>query len=93
VGAMVMINDYDLAVLTADLPEGTFQAGNVGIVVHIYALGLGYEIEFISPNSKVIDVITVDAVNVRAVTPHDKLDARSMAGSHVLHVYEQPTVS
>ena len=43
---MNAISLYDRVVLKADLPDGSFRAGDVGTVVEIYSDGVAYEVEF-----------------------------------------------
>ncbi len=44
-----MIEEHDRVVLTERLPGQDLQAGDVGTVVHVYAEGAAYEVEFFSP--------------------------------------------
>ena len=76
-----MIHEHDHAILTADLPDEGFQAGDVGIVVHIYDDHQAYEIEFLALKGRTIDVVTVEAHQVRAVSNRDMLHARTITAS------------
>ncbi|NJL57485.1 DUF4926 domain-containing protein [bacterium] len=71
-----MIKEHDQVVITADLPEHDLKAGDVGVVVHIYADGEGYELEIFSVDGRTLDVVTVEASQVRPVRRDDVLHAR-----------------
>ena len=73
-----MIQEHERAVLTIDLPENNLEAGDVGTVVHIYGDGVAYEIEFFTLDGHTLDVVTVEASQVRAVTHRDVLHVRAM---------------
>lgn len=77
---MAALNELETAVLTADLPDHGLRAGDMGTVVHIHGKGEGYEIEFFTLTGDTIDVVTVNASQVRAVTEHDVAHARRRAG-------------
>jgi hypothetical protein len=73
-----MIREHERAVLTIDLPEYGLQAGDVGVVVHIYKDGEAYEVEFFTLDGETLDVVTVEAEQVRPVSPRDVMHARAM---------------
>ena len=72
------IREHERAVLTADLPQYGLQAGDVGVVVHIYRDGLAYEIEFFTLAGATLDVVTVEADQVRPVNARDVLHVRAL---------------
>lgn len=76
-----MIAEHNRAILTADLPEHGLKAGDVGTVVHIYADGNAYELEFFTLDGHTLDVVTVEAAQVRAATRHDILHVRAISES------------
>lgn len=73
-----MINEHDQVVLTHNVSDG-FKAGDVGVVVHIYNDGEAYELEMFALNGSTIDVITVNASQVRPVSKRDVLHVRERA--------------
>ncbi len=73
-----MIKEHDRVILTVDLPEPALQAGDVGTVVHIYKTGKAYEVEFFTLDGETLDVVTVEADQVRSVSNIDVLHARSI---------------
>jgi hypothetical protein len=74
-----MINEHERAILTVDLPEYGLRAGDMGVVVHIHQQGAGYELEFFTAEGKTIDVITVEADQVRPASSREIMHARSLA--------------
>jgi fibrillarin-like rRNA methylase len=60
----VKIKEHDCVVLKADLPDEKFKAGDVGTVVHIYADGAAYEVEFFTRDGKTIAVTTVESADL-----------------------------
>ena len=60
-----MIEEYKRAVLTQDLPDYGLQAGDVSVVVHIFKDGRAYEMEFFTLDGETLEVVTVDADQVR----------------------------
>lgn len=74
-----MIKEHDRIVLTRDLPDEGLADGDVGTVVHVYADGSAYEVEFMSLSGESIAVATAEAVAMRAVAPSDITHARVRA--------------
>jgi len=60
------------------LPDAGFSAGDVGTVVHIYADGTAYELEFFALDGRTLDVVTVEAGQVRPVRRSDVLHVREL---------------
>ncbi len=73
-----MIQEHDRAILTVDLPAYNLKAGDIGTVVHIYGSGDAYELEFFTVGGQTLDVVTVEASQVRPVTNRDILHARAL---------------
>ena len=74
-----MIEEHARAVLLIDLPEYDLIAGDVGVVVHVYSDNTAYEIEFFTMDGNTLDVVTVDANQVRPVSRRDVLHARELS--------------
>ena len=60
-----MIKEHKCAVLIVDLPLIGLKAGDMGTVVHVYPNDAAYEIEFFTLDGHTIDVVTVEAEQVR----------------------------
>jgi hypothetical protein len=71
-----MIKEHDRVALTVDLPDGLFRAGDVGVVIMIHGDHEGYELEIFSADGHTLDVVTVDADQVRPVNRRDVLHVR-----------------
>lgn len=74
-----MINEHDQVVILENLPDNRIQAGDLGVVVMIHGDHIGYELEIFSADGHTLDVVTVNAGQIRPVSRHD-----------VLHVRERP---
>ncbi len=74
-----MIKEHDRVVLTVDFAAAQLKAGDVGVVVHIYRDGAAYEVEFFTLDGQTLDVITVEAGQVRPVDAAEVMHARRIA--------------
>ena len=72
------INEHDRVVLTADLPGGQLQTGDVGTVVHIHKGGAAYEVEFTTLDGRTLTVATVDSKKLRPVSRRDVAHVREL---------------
>ncbi len=73
-----MIKEHDRIVLTAPVAKEGLVAGDVGTVVHIYADGKAYEVEFVALDGHTKSVATIPTDHVRPVTSHDMTHARDI---------------
>ncbi|MCC6805083.1 MAG: DUF4926 domain-containing protein [Anaerolineae bacterium] len=73
-----MIAEHQRVILTSDMPKYHLKAGDIGTVVHIYATGDAYEVEFFTIDGRTLDVVTVEAAQVRPVTRNDVMHARTL---------------
>ncbi len=73
-----MISEHQRVVLTAPVPDEQLEPGDVGTVVHVYADGKAYEVEFVALDGQTKAVVTLPVDQVRAVTAQDMTHARSM---------------
>jgi len=73
-----MIKEHDVVVLTTSLPDERLEAGDVGTVVHLYADGQAYAVEFTTLDGQTVAVATVEKDQVRPVDEHDVTHARAM---------------
>ncbi len=60
-----MLKEHSQVVLKKPLPNLGLEPGDVGVVVHIYAQGAAYEVEFLTIDGHTIGLETVDAVDLR----------------------------
>lgn len=73
-----MIREHDRIVLTERVPAEGLEVGDVGTVVHVYADGKAFEIEFTTLDGRTAAVATVEAVAVRPVTSHEITHSREL---------------
>ena len=73
-----MIKEHDRIVLTEPVTADGLEVGDVGTVVHIYADGKAFEVEFTTLDGKTATVATVEAVAVRPVTSHEITHSRDL---------------
>jgi hypothetical protein len=76
-----MIKEHDRVVLTASVPSEHLEVGDVGTVVHIYADGKAYEVEFMTLDGQTAAVATVSASSVRPVTAREITHSRALRAS------------
>ena len=72
-----MIKELDAVVLTHDIEEHGLKRGDIGAVVHCYADGKAFEVEFVTAEGRTVAVLTL--------TPED---IRPMGEKEILHVRE-----
>ena len=71
-----MIEEFEQAVLTVDLPDNGLVAGDVGTVVDIVSNGKSASIEFFNFAGETIAVVLVGIDQVRAVNANEVMHAR-----------------
>ena len=76
-----MIRELDRVVLTAAVLSEGLVSGDVGTVVHAYADGKAFEIEFMTLDGQTAAVATVEASAVRPVTGRDISHSRHLQSS------------
>ena len=79
-----MIEEFKEVVLLCDLPAEGLRAGDVGVVVEVFAgregVPPGYMIEFVTLTGETVAVVDVTADAVRPVGEQDMPQARSLVG-------------
>ncbi|WP_448595806.1 DUF4926 domain-containing protein [Thermoflexus hugenholtzii] len=73
-----MIRELDSVVLMRDLPEHGLRAGDVGVVVHVYGEGIGFEVEFVTGDGKTVAVVTLSRDEVRPIGKEEILHVRTL---------------
>jgi hypothetical protein len=76
-----MIKEHDRVVLKSPIPNQGLEAGDVGTVVHVYKDGEAYEVEFVALDGHTAAVATVEASQVRPVTPSEIPYARELVAA------------
>ena len=67
-----IIPEFEIAILTADLPQYGLCAGKEGVVVDVQGGGAAYLLEFFTPEGDTIDVVFAFADQVRPQTAAEK---------------------
>lgn len=67
---------YEEVVLKRDLPDDGLKTGDLGTVVFVY--DGGYEVEFFTAAGKTRAVVTLDAVDVRAIKEDEMVAVRPL---------------
>ncbi len=73
-----MIREHDLVVLTCDIDKHNLVKGDVGTVVHCYADGEAYEVEFVTSSGDTIAVLTLEREDIRPISEHEILHVREL---------------
>ena len=76
-----MVRELDLVALTGDLLERGLERGDVGTVVHGYADGRTYEVEFVTAAGATLAVLTLDAAAIRPLAGRELLHVRPLAAT------------
>jgi hypothetical protein len=74
-----MIRELDTVVLSRDLKEDGLARGDVGAVVHCYADGETFEVEFVTGEGWTIAVLTLAKSDIRPMQRQEILHVRAYA--------------
>lgn len=72
------VRELDCVVLRRDIPEHGLETGDVGAVVHRYADGEAFEVEFVTGEGETVAVVTVAADELRHFGKREILHAREL---------------
>jgi hypothetical protein len=75
------IKELDRVVLTAPILAEDLESGDVGTVVHVYADGQAYEVEFLALDGHTVAVATVEASQIRPVSAREVTHARELVAT------------
>ena len=73
-----MLREHERVVLTSSLPDEGLVAGDVGTIVHVYGDDQAYEVEFVALDGHTTAIATLEAHQVRPVTPRDMTHTRQI---------------
>jgi len=74
-----MVKELETVVLARDLKEYHLKHGDVGAVVHVYADGKTFEVEFVTGEGETVAVATLSASDIRPMRRADILHIRAYA--------------
>ncbi len=75
------MQELDVVVLTCDLAVYGLRRGDIGAIVHRYADGAAYEVDFVTAAGATVAVVTLDATDVRSVGVSEILHVRPLDGT------------
>jgi hypothetical protein len=73
-----MIKELDTVVLKHDIAKYGLVEGDIGVVVHCYADGNAYEVEFVTAEGRTIAVLTLDLNDIRLMSNREILHVREV---------------
>jgi hypothetical protein len=73
-----MIRELDTVVLARDLEPYYLKVGDVGAVVHCYADGKTFEVEFVTGEGKTAAVVTLSEAELRPMYREEILHVRAL---------------
>ncbi len=73
-----MIKEHERVILTQALPTHGLEPGDIGAVVHVYADGEAYEVEFVTLDGHTAAICTVDSGQVRPASSREIPHAREL---------------
>lgn len=74
-----MIKELDSVVLTRDIREHGLKKGDIGAIVHCYADGNAFEVEFVTAEGRTVAVLTLTEKDIRAMHSKEILHVRELA--------------
>lgn len=69
--------ELSLVVLTPDIPEYGLQQGDLGTIVHCYADGQAWEVEFLTAEGQTVAVLTLHQTDIRSMDRREILHVRT----------------
>ena len=74
-----MLKAHDTVALTRDIPEQGLKAGDLGAIVHEYADGQAFEVEFVSLTGQTLALATLPMDAIRQVRDREIAHVRQVA--------------
>ena len=78
-----MIHELDTVVLTHDIEEYGLTQGDIGAVVHCYADGAAFEVEFVTAEGQTVALLTLAQADIRPMRRREILHVREFASASV----------
>ena len=76
---MKKIEEFDLVVLTTNLPTEGLTIGDVGTIVDIHRDGEGFTVEFMTLDGLTIAIVVLDATQIRPIMKREMSHSRLIA--------------
>jgi hypothetical protein len=74
-----MLKEHDIVVLVENDPLHGLEAGDIGTIVHVYADGEAFEVEFVTFSGATAALVTLKPQKVRAVSSNEIAHARELS--------------
>ncbi len=76
-----MVRELDTVVLDRDMEAYGLKRGDVGAVVHCYADGKAFEVEFVTGEGKTIALVTLSEADIRPMQQGEILHVRALVAA------------
>lgn len=73
------MKELNTVVLERACPEHGLKKGDVGVIVHTYEGGKGFEVEFVTGNGRTVALVTLKAGDLRPVAGEEIFHVRDLA--------------
>ena len=73
------IRELDTIVLAHDIENKNLCVNDIGVVVHCYANGEAYEVEFVKGEGDTVAVLTLDRADIRPMRASEIMSVRELA--------------
>ncbi len=74
-----MINEHENVVLMENIPSAGLEAGDVGVVIHVFGNGEAFEVEFLTFEGETASIQTLNCAQVRTANPREIPHVREFA--------------
>lgn len=74
-----MINEHENVVLMENIPSAGLEAGDVGVVIHVYENSEAFEVEFLTLEGETASIQTLNSAQVREANPREIPHVREFA--------------
>jgi hypothetical protein len=72
------MQELERVALTEAMPEHNLEAGDIGMIVHIYSEHKGYEVEFVTLNGDLVALVSVYTEQIRQLENNEIASARQV---------------
>lgn len=71
-----MFEELEHVVLMEDLDDHGLKADDIGMILHVYGQGEGYEVEFVTLGSELVALVALTPSHIRAVEQDEMAQVR-----------------
>lgn len=73
------MQELALVVLTEPMAAHNLEAGDIGMIVHVYQNGAAYEVEFVTAGGTTLALLTLTPTAIRAMASREILHVREIS--------------